>query len=67
MAPSTTVFFLLDLKFEVFKFENGENTRLRLMGKRKIAILIIDSILGQVRCESACYNKSEMGLYNEFG
>jgi hypothetical protein len=35
-----------------------------LMGKRKIAILNIDYILnkffsGQVRCQSACYNKSK--------
>jgi hypothetical protein len=43
-----------------------------LMGKRKIAILNIDSILnnfilGRVRCQSACYNESKMGLYAEFG
>jgi hypothetical protein len=43
-----------------------------LMGKRKIAILNIDSILnkfflGQVRCQSACYKKFRMGLYVEFG
>jgi hypothetical protein len=34
--------------------------------------LNIDSILnnfflGRVRCQSACYNKSKMGLYVEFG
>jgi hypothetical protein len=43
-----------------------------LIGKRKIATLNIDSILnkfflGQVRCQSACYNKFKMGLYVEFG
>jgi hypothetical protein len=43
-----------------------------LIGKRKIAILNIDSILnkknlGQVRCQSTCYNKFKMGLYVEFG
>jgi hypothetical protein len=44
-----------------------------LTGKHKIAILNIDSILnkknlGQVKClQSACYNKSKMGLYVEFG
>jgi hypothetical protein len=43
-----------------------------LMGKRKIAILYFDSILnkfflGQVRCQSAFYNKFKIGLYVEFG
>jgi hypothetical protein len=43
-----------------------------LMGKRKIAILNIASILnkfffGQLRCQSACYNNSKMGLYVEIG
>jgi hypothetical protein len=43
-----------------------------LIGKRKIAILNIDSILNkfflsQVKCQSACYKKLKMGLYVEFG
>jgi hypothetical protein len=43
-----------------------------LIGKRKIAILNIDSILNKkklsrVRCQSAFYNKFKMGLYVEFG
>jgi hypothetical protein len=43
-----------------------------LIGKRKIAILNIDSSLnkfslGQVRCQSACYNMLKMGLYVQFG
>jgi hypothetical protein len=43
-----------------------------LIGKRKIAILNIYSILikfflGRVRWQSACYNKFKTGLYVEFG
>jgi hypothetical protein len=43
-----------------------------LIGKRKIAILNIDSIwnnffLGRERCQSACYNIFKMGLHVEFG
>jgi hypothetical protein len=42
------------------------------MGKRKIAILKIDSILnnfflGWIRCQSACYNNFKMGINVEFG
>jgi hypothetical protein len=40
--------FYQNSKFEVCRFENGEITRLRLMGKRKIAILNIDSILNKI-------------------
>jgi hypothetical protein len=43
-----------------------------LTRKRKIAILNIYSILinfflGRVSCQSACYKKSKMGLYVDFG
>jgi hypothetical protein len=43
-----------------------------LMGKRKIAILNVDSILnkfflGEVGCQSSCYKKFKMGLYVEIG
>jgi hypothetical protein len=64
MAPSTTVFFFWFSQMAKIQGSDG------LMGKRKIAILNIDSILnkknlGQVRCQSYCYKKFKMGLYVE--
>jgi hypothetical protein len=39
-----------------------------LMGKRRIAILNIDSIMNNFFLgKSACHNKFKMGLYVEFG
>jgi hypothetical protein len=69
LKPKSQWKFLLKfLALKMAKIQGSDG----LMGKRKIAILNIDSILnkcflGQMRCQSACYNKFKMGLYVEFG
>jgi hypothetical protein len=60
------------LGLKMAKIQGSDGLIYLYIGKRKIAILNIDSILnnyflGQMRFRSACYNKLKMGLHVEFG
>jgi hypothetical protein len=71
VAKSKFAITIQNLKFVGSKMVKKQGSD-GLMGKRKIATLNIDSILniiflGRVRCQSASYNKFNIGLYVEFG